>query len=123
VVLVSRGDSYKERLNHVVDWADLHNTRKVVLLHCLENKYSEELAKEIGIHAEGEFARINRERDLRKQLPMKFVYMSRQGFLQDNIDEIAKSSPSVTTIFAGKKVLDYRLSDIKKLAVPFYFID
>lgn len=123
VVLVSRGDSFISRLPKVVEWAEVHNMRKVVLLHCLESKYTENLAAEIGIRAEGEFARINRERDLRHKLPMKFLYVSRQGFLQENIDELAKENKSATVIFAGKQVLDYRLSEIKNLSVPFYFIE
>lgn len=123
VVLGSRGESYIGRLPFVVDWADTHGIRKVVLLHCLEDKYSEEAAKEIGIQAEGEFAKINKERDLRGKLPIKFIYAPRSGFLQQNIDELAKENKKVATIFAGKKVLDYRLSEVKKLAVPLYFID
>ncbi len=123
VVLASRGESYKHRLEKVVEWADLHHVRNVILLHCPEDNYTPELSRETGIHAEGEFARINKERDLRKKLPMKFSYISRQGFLQNNIDEIAKSSNSVTTIFAGKRVLDFRLSEIKQLAVPIFFLD
>ena len=123
VILASRGQSYKNRIDYVVDWADKHNIKNVILLHCLEDKYTDELAKEIGIEAEGEFARISKERDLRKKLPMKMQYISRKGFLQTNIDELSKSSHSVTAIFAGKKVLDYRLSEIKDLAVPIFFID
>lgn len=123
VVLVSRGESYKTRIDKVVDWADAHNIKTVVLLHCLEDKYTEELAHETGIESEGEFARINRERDLRKKLPMKFKYLSRQGFLQTNIDEMSKTNQGITAIFAGKKVLDYRLSEIKELSVPIFFID
>lgn len=123
VVLVSRGDSYKNRINAVVEWAEIHNIKTIVLLHCLEDKYTEELAIEIGIEAEGEFARINTERDLRKKLPMKFKYLSRQGFLQTNISELSKTNQGITAIFAGKKVLDYRLSEIKELSVPIFFID
>lgn len=122
-VLVSRGESYKARLDAVVQWADVHKIRQVILLHCLEDKYTPELAKETGIHAEGEFARINRERDLRNMMPIKFRYISRKGFLQNNIDDLAQSNHTVTTIFAGKKMLDYRLSEVKQLSVPIYFID
>ncbi len=123
VVLGSRGKSYVHRLPVVVEWAEVHGIRKVVLLHCLEDKYTEHLAEEIGIQAEGEFARINKERDLRRKLPMKFVYVSRKGFLQENIDELAKENKNATVIFAGKRVLDFRLSEIKQLSVPLYFID
>ncbi len=123
VVLGSRGESYVQRLPVVVEWAEVHGIRKVVLLHCLEDKYSSVLAEEIGIQAEGEFAKINRERDLRRKLPIKFAYVSRKGFLQENINELATENKNATVVFAGKRVLDFRLSEIKQLSVPLYFID
>jgi cell volume regulation protein A len=122
VVLTSRGESYKHRLGKVVDWADLHKIKNVILLHCPEDRYTPEFEEETRIQAEGLFASINKERELRKKLPMKFTFISRRGFLQDNVNDLAKEN-NVTTIFAGKKVLDYRLSEIKQLTVPFYFLD
>lgn len=123
VVLGSRGQSYINRLPRVVEWAEQHNIHKVVLLHCLEDQHTPQMVQEIGIQAEAEFAKIQRERDLRHKLPMKMVYLGRDGLLQKNIDKLAKENQKITAIFTGKKMLDFRLSEVKQLAVPFYFID
>jgi cell volume regulation protein A len=123
VVLGSRGQSYVQRLPQVVEWAEEHGIRKVVLLHCLENRYKQDLVAEMGIQAEGEFAKINRERDLRHKWPMKLVYASREGLLQDNIDGLVKENKKITAVFTGKKMLDYHLTEVKQVSVPFYFID
>ena len=123
VVLGSRGRSYIQRLPFVADWATRHGIKRVVLLHCLEDKYTPELTKEIGIEAEGEFAKLNRERELHGKAQPKFYYVSRTGFLQQNIDELSRQQGNVTAIFVGRKVLDYRLSEIKQLAVPMFFLD
>jgi hypothetical protein len=107
----------------MVEWAEQHNIHKVVLLHCLEDQYTPQMVHEVGIQAEAEFAKIQRERDLRHKLPMKMVYLGRDGLLQKNIDKLAKENQKITAIFTGKKMLDFRLSEVKQLAVPFYFID
>ena len=122
VILGSRGNSYKNRLPHVADWATDHGIKRVMLLHCLENDYTSERAEEINIDAESEFAKINKEREMRGKLPIKFIFTGRTGFLQKNIDELSRNQAKVTAIFVGKKVLDYRLEDIKELAVPLYFL-
>ncbi len=123
VVLGSRGRSYIDRLDFVVGWANRHSIKHIVLLHCLEQKYTPELAAEIGREAEQEFDRINEARDEANKRAMKFVYVSRQGFLQKNIDDLARKSSNLVAIFVGRKVLDYRLHEIKKLPAPIYFID
>lgn len=123
IVLGSRGRSYVERLPRVVDWASRHGIKRVVLLHCLEDKYTPVLAQEIGIEAEAEFAKVNRSRELRGQPLIKFSYVSRTGFLQQNIDELSREQDNCTAIFVGRKVLDYRLSEIKQLSVPLFFVE
>lgn len=124
VVLGSRGRSFIERLPVVVDWADKHKIGKVMLLHCLEDNYTPKMAEEISAEAQKEFDTINADRKGEGKKELKFTYLSRKGFLQDNINELAKNEgANLTTIFVGKKVLDYRLSEIKDLAVPFYFIN
>lgn len=123
IILGSRGDGFIRRLPEVVEWATVHHIRDVVLLHCLENKYSPEFSQEIGQRAEVEFQKINTHRKQAGEVPMHFWYISRQGFLQDNIENIAKEYDNLTLIFVGRKVLDYRLSDIKGLSVPLYFMN
>ncbi len=123
VVLGSRGHSYKERLPKVVDWADTHRISRIVLLHCLEDKYTLALADKIRLEADQEFAKINTERQTSGKPVLDFDYVSRTGFLQTNIDDLAREHSEVTAIFVGRKVLDYRLEEIKNLQVPIFFVD
>lgn len=123
VILGSRGYSFLERLDRVVAWSSRHTIYRVVVLHCLENKYTPEKAEEIGEQAHVAFKQINEKRQQAGELPITFEYVSRKGFLQDNIDTIAKEQQDVTAIFVGKRVLDYRLEQIKELQVPVFFMD
>ncbi len=123
VVLGSRGYSFMERLPMVTDWAVKHHIYSVVLLHCLEDKYTPELAKDIGEQAGVLFKQINEKRSAAGEHDIDFEYVSRKGFLQDNIDELSRQRSNVTTIFVGRKVLDFRLEHIKKLSVPIFFVD
>ncbi len=123
VVLGSRGNSYIERLPKVVDWADNHRINRIVLLHCPEDKYTTELAEKIRVEANTEFNKINQFRSQSGRSEITFDYVSRTGFLQTNIDELAREHRGVTAIFVGRKVLDYRLEEIKNLEVPLFFID
>lgn len=123
VILGSRGGSFVERLPIVIDWADTHHVRDIVLLHCLEDDYSEELVENIGSKAQEAFDTFNKERREKDEAPIRFWYISRKGFLQDNIDKIAKENTDVALIFVGRKVLDFHLSEIKQLSVPLYFMD
>ena len=123
VVLGSRGNSYINRLSKVVDWADKHRVHRIVLLHCLEDKYTPELADQVRVEANAEFSKINKVRNQSAKTEINFDYVSRTGFLQNNIDTLAKEHSEVTAIFVGRKVLDYRLEEIKNLQVPIFFID
>lgn len=122
VVLGSRGDSYIKRLPFVADWAVKHNIKRVVLLHCLEANYTEKRAREVALEAEGEFAKVAKKRELEGKRHVEFSLVSRKGFLQKNIDDLSKAENNVAVIFVGRRVLDYRLSEIKNLAVPLFFI-
>lgn len=122
VVLGSRGQSFKERLPFVVDWALKHNVSKVILLHCLEDKYTPELAEEIGKDANTIFALFNEDQRLKGAKELNFCYISRTGFLHENIQDVAQNE-NVALIFVGKRALDYRLREYRQLAVPFYFLD
>lgn len=123
VVLGSRGKSFKDRLGFVVNWADKHRISRVVILHCLEDNYTPELAEEIKKEAEELFEKINTARRAEGKIDIEFEHISRTGFLQNNIDQLAHERSEVTAIFVGRKVLDYRLKEIQHLQVPLFFID
>jgi hypothetical protein len=122
-ILGSRGNSFMARLPKVVDWSVRHGISKITLLHCLEDKYTPELAKEIEAKAGAEFVKINEALEKDQKPKMQFTFVGCTGFLQDNIDALAKKESNVSVIFVGRKILDYRLKDIKQMAVPFYFLD
>ncbi len=123
VILGSRGHSYLERLPRVEAWAEQHNVNRIMLLHCLEDHYTSELAARMGEEAEEEFKKINAEREKESKKPFQFSYISRKGFLQRNIEDIAKTHSNLALAFVGRKVLDYRLSEVRQLSVPLYFLD
>ncbi len=123
VVLGSRGYSFLDRLEKVVDWATCHGIDRIIVLHCLESKYTERLARDIGEQAAIAFVKINEQRLILGKKPMEMEYMSRKGFLQDNIKELSKEHASITAIFVGKRLLDFRLEQVKELQVPLFFLD
>ncbi len=122
VILASRGHTFIKRLPKVIEWSRKHGVSRVQVLLCLENKYSEAAEKEVKDTARKEFLKhAKRAAELGLE-PLELSIVSRKGFLQNNIDELAKHD-SVTAIFVGSKMLDYRLGEIKKLGVPLYFMD
>lgn len=120
-VLCSRGQSFKDRLEDVVLWADAHGVRNVTLLHCLEHKYSESLVADIQREAEELFTRIHANRATDEKKAITFEFLARPGLLQDNIESLIKHD-DVSIVFVGAKMLDYRLADVKRLQVPFVFL-
>ncbi|MBP9803092.1 MAG: cation:proton antiporter [Candidatus Pacebacteria bacterium] len=124
VMIVSRGFGFTKRLPLVVDYAYHQNINKVSLLLCLEEKYSPELENKIKQVAFESFRKENKrlKREGKKEITFRFI--SREGLLEDNIDFISMQENSfVTTIFAGKKILDYHLDEIKQLSIPIRFVD
>ncbi|MDP1619972.1 MAG: cation:proton antiporter, partial [bacterium] len=123
VVLVTRGESFLDRMPYVAKWASKHSISDVAVMLCLENKYSAALEKDIKAKAQVAFARETGELKKKSLDHIDFTFISRKGSLHENIDNLAKTDNKVVAIFVGKKMLDYRLSEIKQLAVPFYFMD
>lgn len=123
VILGSRGNSFARRLPKVVDWAIRHNISKVTLLYCLEDKYTPERAEKVNKQAEEEFKKINKTLEKENKPKINFSCVSCTGFLQDNIDALTKKESNISVIFVGRRILDYRLNNIKQMAVPLYFID
>ncbi len=122
-ILATRGESFIERLPKVVEWSKKRRINMIMVLLCLENKYSIDLSLQIEKKANAEFLKLNKALKQNNETEIDFKFLSRTGFLQDNIESIAGGDNLVTTIFVGHKMLDYRLNIIKKLSVPLYFLD
>jgi NhaP-type Na+/H+ or K+/H+ antiporter len=119
IVIGARGSSFVERMPFVIQWAKQHNIGRISVLMCLEYKYTPEILKELEDLAQAEFKKA---KDLLGAGNISFSFISRKGFLQDNIQQLSDLDSSVVAIFVGKKMLDYRLDEIKELRVPLYFI-
>lgn len=121
-VLCSRGDSFIGRLRTVADWASKHAVESVVVLHCAENKFSESYVEAMQSAMEKLGQTINTEKESEGLSPLKFEFIGRRGLLPDNIESFVKQNDTAI-IFVGSKMLDYRLEDVKRLHVPFVFIN
>lgn len=120
-VLCSRGFSFPERMKAVVAWADDHQVENIALLHCPENKYSEEFVGDVKTRAEQLFESMNKKRENEGYKHINFEFLCGPGLLQDNIEAMVEEG-DVSIIFVGQKMLDYRLEDVKRLDVPFFFM-
>ncbi len=120
-VLCSRGLSFVSRLHKVANWSDTHGIEHVVLLHCLEENYSEEAVADIRKRAQFEFDAVNTQLAVEGKNELKFTFIAQPGALQDNIETLIDEG-DVAIVFVGQKMLDYRLEDVKRLGVPFCFI-
>lgn len=120
-VLCSRGYSFPERMNTVVDWARGHGVDTVILLHCPEEKYSQEFVADVRVRAEQLFRSINHHLTEEGEKEINFEFLCGPGLLQDNIESLIAQG-DVSIIFVGARMLDYRMEDVKRLDVPFYFM-
>jgi NhaP-type Na+/H+ or K+/H+ antiporter len=122
VVIGSRGNSWKNRLPYVVDWAVRHQVPSITLLLCMEYEYTPEKADKIKKSAEVMMERLNSKLARHGKPARHFEIMISEGLLQDNIDRISHEQDNVIAIFVGRKMLDYKLDEIKRLAVPLHFL-
>jgi len=120
-VLCSRGYSFPERMQTVVEWALQHSVENIALLHCPEEKYSKEFVDDVRKNAEALFKKINQELEDNGKETLNFEMICGEGSLQDNIETMIAEG-DVSIIFVGSKMLDYRLKDVKRLEVPFFFM-
>jgi len=123
IMLVTRGESFIERLPFVTKWATLHEVRNITVMLCLEDNYTKDLEREIRGKAEKAFSEMKGKNRKNGLTEIEFQFISRKGSLHENIDNIAKTNHKISTIFVGNKMLDYRLQEIKQLQIPFYFMD
>ena len=123
VVLGTRGFSFLRRLPFVMDWAQRHHIDKVAVLLCLEGRYTKKLEKEMRVKLEETLKDIELSNTASGKQTVEVTLISNKGFLQNNISNLAQTEEELTVIFIGRKVLDYRLEEIKQLPVPLYFLD
>lgn len=120
-VLCSRGYSFPDRMKTVVQWAKAHSVENIMLLHCPEERYSEEFVAGIQKECDALFHSINDKLVSGGEQELNFEFLCGPGLLQDNIERLIAEG-DVSIIFVGTKMLDYRLEDVKRLDVPFYFM-
>lgn len=120
-VLCSRGFSFPERMQTVVDWAESHHVDNIAILHCPEERYSEDFVADVQKRASALFKSINKKRVADGKKEITFEFLCGRGLLQDNIEELIHGG-DVSIIFVGAKMLDYRLEDVKRLNTPFFFM-
>lgn len=120
-VLCSRGYSFPERMQTVVEWADNHHVANIILLHCPEERYNKDFKEDIGKRAVALFRSINKKRIADGHKEIAFEFLCGPGLLQDNIESLIEGG-DVSIIFVGSKMLDYRLQDVKRLETPFFFM-
>lgn len=122
VVLGSRGSSWKNRLPYVMEWAARHGIPNVSLLLCLEYQHTPEKTHKIEQEALKMSQHINTKLERNGFNPVIFSVVSSQGLLQENIDHLSKTQSNIVAVFVGRKMLDYKLDEIKKLSVPLHFL-
>lgn len=123
VVLGTRGETYKRRLPIVAAWASERDIRKVVVMLCLEYKHQPELEHRITQEANSVFEQANQSLLARGKKTIAFSLVSSAGFLQENIAYFVQHEPNLVAIFVGRKMLDFRLDEVKKLSVPIQFME
>lgn len=122
VVLATRGHSFLPRLQLAADWAAKHNITELSILLCLEDRFNPELEIDIKNQAEHEMEKINTRLQQQSLSALSLAFVSRKGLLQENIEQLSEKNNSIVAIFVGRKVLDFRLNEIKQLHVPLYFL-
>ena len=120
-VLCSRGFSFPDRMKTVVRWAQEHGVENIALLHCPEERYSKEFVADVRGRADLLFTQINERLESDGRTPIHFEFLCGPGLLQENIESLIAGG-DVSIIFVGAKLLDYRIDDVKRLNVPFYFM-
>lgn len=120
-VLCSRGYSFPERMKTVVDWSIQHSVDNIALLHCPEEKYNKQFVRDVEKRANDLFKSVNKQLEADGRKPITFEFLCGPGLLQENIESLIAEG-DVSIIFVGSKMLDYRLEDVKRLNVPFYFM-
>ncbi|MGL5830851.1 MAG: cation:proton antiporter [Candidatus Altimarinota bacterium] len=121
-VLCSRGYSFLDRIEAVVDWCEHHGTENILLLHCPEEKFANKFNEEIKKVADKKFQNINSKLSEENQPIINFKLLILPGLLEDNIEAMLVEN-QVSILFVGNKMLDFRLDELKRLQAPFVFLD
>ncbi len=120
-VICSRGKSFLRRIDFVTSWCLKHKVKNVLLLHCPEDRFSEQFVQQVEDLAKNKFKDINKKLTEEGEKALHFSVLGRPGKLEDNIKELV-GDDQVAIVFVGVKMLDFRVSEVKELAVPFYFM-
>lgn len=123
VVLGTRGHSFVHRLPFVADWAVSRGIGRLLVMLCLEDAYDPALSASIEKEANAVFVELNKRLRSEGKNEIDFSFVSRTGLLHDNIKELSANDSGIVAFFVGRKMLDFRLGEIKTLSLPVYFID
>lgn len=123
VLFVSRGNSHLRRLPVVMNWAAHHGATRLTVLLCPEDDYSEEYATTLKDSSKRLVSKHNDKLIAEEGMEIDTKIYVQQGMLHSNIKKMCRKDESITVLFVGKAVLDFRLSEIKELKVPFFFMD
>lgn len=123
-ILGSRGDSFLNRLQLTSEWASQNTaSHQVIVLLCLENNHTPEEEIRIRNLAENEFVKVNQYLSDKGLSQVTFSIISRKGFLENNLSEIAKEYGHEVVLFIGRKMIDLKLEEVKQLGAPIYFLE
>jgi len=123
-ILGTRGESFTKRLPFVAEWTAANlSSKQVILLSCPEDKYSADEEKRINELAVNQFNAINLDLQSKGLDKINFSILSREGFLQDNLQLLCKENGCKSVIFVGRKMLDFRFEDVKHLGAPIFFLE
>jgi len=122
-LFASRGHSHLRRLPQVFDWAAHHGIRRLSVLLCPEDDYTPDFEETLRDSTMRLFHRLNERLRTEEGIELETQLFIQQGMLHKNIEQACNKDSSVTVLFVGKGVLDFRLGEIKNMHVPFYFLD
>lgn len=122
-VLATRGNSYERRLPIALEWCLKHNIHELLILNCMEDKYTEEKATKITLKSSQIAAEFNTQSKSEGLPEVNLSVVHHRGLLEDNVAKLSNEEKNLSVIFVGRRVLDFRLEHFKNMNIPIHFLD
>ncbi|MFN7160048.1 MAG: cation:proton antiporter [Candidatus Gracilibacteria bacterium] len=122
-VLATRGNSYERRLPVAMEWCMKHNIHELLILNCMEDKYTQEKANEITKNATVAAADYNAKNHNEGLPQVNLSIVHHRGLLEENVAKLSNEEKKLSVIFVGRRVLDFRLEHFKTMNIPIRFLD